>query len=78
MRALFIVDSPHETALPALSEIQYVDAQGNTAGGWWVVGQAPTPNTVIICVDSEDATLDALAADENYLYLGDVVEVDNA
>ena len=72
-RALFLVDSPHETNLPDMADLYYPDpTTAETRGGWWIgIGEAPTPNPVIICIDTTDAMLETLAADPRYLYLGD-------
>lgn len=75
MKALFLTQTPHEQTLPAMDVLQYLDANGNLTGGWWVVGEASQPHTVIICVDTTDEQIDIMAADAQYLFVGDVVEV---
>ena len=73
-QALFLVDSPHEAVLPPAEELAYTDAvTGRVQGGWWVAaGDAPTPNTVLMTVDAQDAALDDIAALPGALYLGDM------
>ena len=50
-RALFVVDSPHEAAMPAMATLQYADPDtGKLTGGWWVYGDAPRADTVLVCL----------------------------
>ena len=74
MKALFLVQSPHEGNLPPMGVLQYLDTEGNTAGGWWCVSEAPLEHPVIVCVDSTNIQLDEIANNPEYLYLDDVVE----
>ena len=46
MKALFLVDSPHEVNLPSMELLQYTDSEGILHGGYWIIGTAPTENTV--------------------------------
>jgi len=74
-KALFVVDSPHEPQLPEMTLLTYQDpATGHRRGGWWIMGEAPKPNTVIVCVEAPEAQLELMAADPKYLYVGEVVE----
>lgn len=85
MKSVFSVPSPHETNLPLMSEttdingnlvpgIQYLDSSGVLCGGWWCIGEAPKPNTVLVCIDSTEEFINEMANDPKYLYVGDVVD----
>jgi hypothetical protein len=74
VKGLFLVESPHEQNLPLMENLQFVDESGKLVGGWWVVGPAPTQNTVIVCVETSAEQLDEMADDPAYFYLGDVAE----
>jgi hypothetical protein len=58
-----------------MEELTYPDPETNEIkGGWWVYGEAPRPDTVLICVDTSEAKLDAMQADERYLFVGTLIE----
>ena len=72
MRALFCVPFPHEQSLPAMDLLQYQDADGNLAGGWWTVGHSPIAPTVLVIVDTTDAMIDEMATNPDYLFLENI------
>ena len=48
--------------------------KGELAGGWWIVGEAPLPYSVLVCVDTTDEMLDEMAENPNYLFIEDVID----
>ena len=80
MRALYIVDSPHESQLPDMASLIYDDPiTGEKAGGWWIRKEAPRPDTVIVCIDTTSAKHDELALTlDKYLYMGDGEEIETS
>lgn len=77
MRAIFLAKPPHESTLPSMGDLQYIDANGELAGGWWIVGEAPLPYSEMVCVDTTDEMLDEMAANPDYLFIEDVTDEQN-
>ena len=79
MRALFIVDIPHDQYLPPK------DTDGNVVEGFFAKGgfgfwiaentEAPLPNTVMVVVNTSDEILDAMALQtEHWIYVDEVAD----
>ena len=51
--------------------LAYTDAEGLRHGGWSLIGRHPFAPTVLIRVDSTDASIAAMKADSRFLFVED-------
>lgn len=72
MKALFVVDCPHEQYLPPKDEDGNIMEGffGAEGYGYWIAPstEAPTPNTVCVVVNTSEEILDIMAAQTDHWY----------
>ena len=75
MRALFVVPSPHDQSLPPLEDLQWTE-NGERHGGWWVVGNTPQGNTMMVIVDTTPAMIEAMSVNPDYLFIEEIPDAE--
>ena len=81
-KAIFLAPVPEGTSnftLPPLSDPEggiqlYYDDNGTLRGGYSAIGQVPQAPNALVLIHSSQATIDAMDADDDYLWIEDVVE----
>ncbi len=79
-KAIFLAPVPEGTSnftLPPLSDPEggtqlHYDDNGTLRGGYNAIGQVPQAPSALVLIHSSKATIDAMKADDTYLWMEDV------